>query len=584
VLDSCELGPRPRRNTFWKREKLEIMPPSTATFPQNISAARVCSSFHKAYRELRLYPTGHPTSRESLEDLAATVAEHLDKWGPLALDVQENSLVSEGEVVYLHETSRDNLAFLLFRDGIRSLSLHPGCEVEEIAALADCLSHADDLASLEHDLVTALWERDFDHIDYQVVDPFLGGGVLREGMVDALRETVQRRLEMVQAPGVSARDRTRVQVQVVKPKPFESAGLQLPAEEIARGEQAIEDLSNALPDYAEVLLEIAGKVFITASSDVLIQSLAAVVAAFLDGDDLDGAAFVLGRLEELETQRWCPAGTVGFVAGDAVTVDHVRRLLQGVGQVHTEWDEKRLGFIRSVRRWITPSLLEILTETADRGVRKTVLDTLGGEGAVPWQDLEPLLRDSRWYVVRNAVHLAAGIGHDGLIDHAPRLLAYPDVRVRREIVRALGRLGGRGAVSALARALGDADPSVRMLAASAVGRKGGSEQQALLLARIEDRTFTSLSGEEMEAFLGAYAELAQARAVLLLDRSWKKNLLSSRPMAFRVAAVLALGRVDAPAARAALQAAAKSAEPQIRRAATDAFHYKSSALSVDADE
>jgi HEAT repeats len=560
------------------------MPPSTATSPRNVSAARVCSSFHKAYRELRLYPAGHPTARESLEALTAIVTQHLQEWGPLTLRVQENSLVSDGEVVYLQEASRDNLAFLMFRDGIRSLSLQPGCAIEEMEALVDCLSHADDLASIEHDLVTALWEHDFDHVDYEVVDLFSGDGELREGMVDALRETVLRRLEMVQAPGVSAGDLARVEMRSVKPKGFDSAGLELTPEEITRGEQAIEDLSTVLPDYAEVLLEIASKVSITASSDVLIQSLAAVVAALLDGDDLDGATFLLGRIEELEAQRWCPAGTVGFVAGNAVTADHVRRLLQGIGQVHADRNEEPLSFLRSVRRWITPSLLAILTETADRGVRKTVLDILGGEGAVPWQDLEPLLRDSRWYVVRNAVHLAAGIGNDGLIDHAPRLLAHPDVRVRREIVRSLGRLGGRAAVSALARAVADADSSVRTLAAGAVGRRGGSEQEALLLARIQERTFTSLSGEEMEAFLGAYAELAQARAVPLLGRSWKKNLLSSRPMAFRVAAVLALGRIRAPAARAALEAAAKSAEPQIRRAATDASHYKPSEPPADADE
>jgi hypothetical protein len=560
------------------------MPPSTATSPQNVSAARVCSSFHKAYRELRLYPLGHPTARESLENLAAVVTEHLEQWGPLTLGVQENSLVSEGEVVYLHETSRDNLAFLLFRDGIRSLSLQPGCAVEEMEALADCLSHADDLASMEHDLVTALWERDFDHVDYQVVDPFLGGGVLREGMVDALRETVQRRLEMVQGPGVSAGDLARVEMRAIKPKPLDIAALQLTPEETARGERAIEELSTVLPDYAEVLLEIAGKVFITASSDVLIQSLAAVVAAYLDADDLNGATFVLGRLQELEAQRWCPAGSVGFVAGDAITAGHVRRLLPGSGHVQPERAKEAQSFLRSVKRWITPSLLAILTETEDRTIRKTVLDILGGEGAVPWQDLEPLLGDPRWYVVRNAAQLAAGIGHDGLIDHAPRLLAYPDVRVRREIVRALGRLGGRAAVSSLVRALADADGSVRILAANAIGRKGGPEQQALLLTRIEDRAFTSLSGEEMEAFLGAYAELAQSRAVPLLDRFWKKNILSARPMAFRVAAVLALGRVRAPAAGAALQAASKSAEPQIRRAATDAAHYKSSVPSADVDE
>ena len=132
--------------------------------------------------------------------------------GALALDVREDALTFEGEAVYLHETSRDNLAFLMFRDGVRTLSLHPGCEIGESEALVDCLAHAEDLANMEQDLVTALWERDLSHIDYQVVDPFLGSALLREGMVDALRETVLRRLETVQAPGLSPGDMARVEI------------------------------------------------------------------------------------------------------------------------------------------------------------------------------------------------------------------------------------------------------------------------------------------------------------------------------------------------------------------------------------
>jgi len=572
-------GPDLQRNTVRTLEKLKTMPESPSTSPEHAAASGVCSSLHRAYRDLRLYPPGHPTARASVEDLAAAVAQYVEEWGTLTLEVQENALVLEGEAVYLRETGRDNPAFLMFRDGVRTLSLRPGGEVGEIEAFVDCLAHADDLADMEHDLVTALWERDLSHIDYRVVDPFFGGGALPEGMVDALRETVLRRLEVVQAPVSSSGDLAQVEMRQTKPRHLDSGSLQLTPQEIERGERAIEDLSSIVQDYAEVLLEMVRNVFITAANDVLIQSLAAVVAAFLDEEDIEGASFVLERLELLETQRWCPAGSVGFVSSSAITADHIRSLLQGVGQVPTDRIRETQQFLKSLNRWIVPSLLEILTETDDRAVRKTVLEILGGEGAVPWRDLEPLLEDPRWYVVRNAVQVAAGAGHDELADHARRLLGHRDMRVRREVVRALERLGGREALSGLAQALSDIDPSARTLAASAIGRKGGREQEGLLLAHIEDRGFLSLSGEEMEAFFGAYAELAQERAVPLLDRSWKKSLLSSRPAAFRVAAVLALGRVRGPAARAALQAAAKSGDPQIRRAAADAAQHGSSGAS-----
>ena len=42
---------------------------------------------------------------------------------------------------------------------------------------------------------------------------------------------------------------------------------------------------------------------------------------------------VLDQLGALEMQRWCPSGSVGFVAGDAVTADRLRVLLQEAKQL-----------------------------------------------------------------------------------------------------------------------------------------------------------------------------------------------------------------------------------------------------------
>ncbi len=514
-----------------------------AASSQGAAANGVCSLLHRAYRDRRLYPPGHPTARESMEAFAAALNQYTDQWGTLALEVREDVLALEEEPVYAREASRDNLAFLMFRDGLRSLSLLPACEIGELDVLVDCLAHADDLASMEHDLATALWEWDLDHVVYQVVDPFLGGSSVREGLVDALRETVTQRAEMVRERAVSEGDLPEARMRRIRARHYEEADLHLTQQEIDRGERAVESLSRVNRDYAEVLLEVAGKILIESSSDVMVQSLAAVVGAFLDEEDLDGATFVLDQLGTLEAQRWCPGGTVGFVAGDAVTADRLRGLLQEVRQGDPERFAQAERFLLRVRRWITPSLLEILTEAGDRNVRKTVLEILGEQNAVPWPDLEPLLNDARWYVVRNAVQLAAQMGHEEMADHAGRLLAHTDVRVRRETVRAFGRLNSQGALRGLTQALSDQDPSVRVLAANAVGRKGRSEQRTLLLARIEDRTFASLSPEEMEAFLGAYAELAQEGAIPLLGRFWKKSILSTKPLPLRVAAVLALGHV-----------------------------------------
>lgn len=554
------------------------------TSEQHVAASDVCSLLHRAYRDRRLYPPGHPTPQESTAAFLRAVAEYLGQWGTLFMEVREDALAVDDELVYQREGSRDNLAFLMFRDGMRALSVHPECDPGELDALVDCLARADDLATMDHDLVTALWERDFSYIEYQVVDPFLGGDSVPEGLVDALRETVADRISTVRTQIVSPGGVVEGKMRRVRARRYEGTGLRLTPDEVERGEHAVENLSGVTRDFAEVLLEIAGTIPVETTGDVLIQSLAAALGAFLDEQDLDSALFVLERLGQLEVHRMCPHGSVGFVAGEAVTAERLYDLLGRARQGPPERFERTRVLLLSVRRWITLSLLEILTDAGDRNVRKTVLEILGDENAVPWRDLEPLLRDARWYVVRNAVQLAAQMGHEELADHAGRLLAHQDVRVRREMVRALGRLNSGATLRGLRQALSDRDPSVRTLAANGLGRKGGSEDRAVLLARIEGRTFASLPVEEIEAVLAAFAELGQDRAVPVLERFWRKGLFFAKPPALRVAAVLALGRVRGQVGAAALQAAARSDESVIRRAAADAAQRESARRAGEEDQ
>ena len=98
----------------------------------------------------------------------------------------------------------------------------------------------------------------------------------------------------------------------------------------------------------------------------------------------------------------------------------------------------------------------------------------------------PLFEDPRWYVVRNAVQLAAGMRDPELVRQLERLRRHPDVRVRREIVRTLDTFGGEAAaLQVLAKAVSDEDSSVRTLAARSLGRHGGREYEAVVLAQIE---------------------------------------------------------------------------------------------------
>jgi HEAT repeats len=496
---------------------------------------------------------------------------HVGEHGSLILEVEEDRLLYEGERVYSYDASRDNLAFILFRDGVRLLSLHPGLLEEEVEALTDCLAHADDLADAEHDLVTRFWEQDFAHIDYHVADPFLGGEVLDEGTVDALRETVLRRLDEVALPDDGEASLKLRDLTAVEPVGIDVTSLGLSAQEIDQSERAAQEPSDLVDDFLAVLLEMAGKTSGTYDEhDPLTRALITVVDGYLDRLNLEGLEVVVEQLQRLEAQGRYPPGFAGLVIGGAVTARKVTGLLAGCSEEAGTARVER--FLTGARPWIIPALLEALAATEDRAARKTLLAILDAGGGVSGSHLVPLFEDPRWYVVRNAAQLAAGVRDPKLVGQLERLRRHPDVRVRREIVRTLDAFAADpAALQALARAASDQDSSVRTLAARSLGRHGGREHEAVILAQIEAKDFDSRPPDEIEALLLALADLSKERGVPVLDRLWRRRLFVARPMSVRVAALRALGTISDPSSQTALSQAAKSGEAQIKKTALRAL-------------
>ncbi|OFW58337.1 MAG: hypothetical protein A2133_01770 [Actinobacteria bacterium RBG_16_64_13] len=532
------------------------------------SARKACGRLHQAYSSSRLYPSDHPTARNTLGEFVDALESHLDVYGFMMLRVEEDRLVFEDEEVYSHEEVRSSVAFLMFRDGIRFVTFYPGIEAGEIESFVDCLAHADELAAVEHDLSTALWERDLQHVEYEVVDPFLGGGGerLRDQALNELRETVIRRLSEL-SPGSGGAG-----PQGGQPEQADPESMTLTPADIRRGEQAVADPSDALEDFTVVLLEIAG---ISGGSpkgeEALARALALVTERILDSGDVDALDLVVSRLRSLEAQGRRLPEFARDVVGEGMTSARLTRLIASIGQVPPVEAARVERVLREMRDWVLPTLLELLAESADKAVRKTALDLLDAEGGVPARHLWPLMADPRWYVVRNAVQLATGSGAPELAGHLERLLRHPDARVRREVIRSLDAVGGARSAALLARGLSDEDPSVRTLAAHGLRRHGNRAHIAAVQVHIDSREFETRPAEEIAAFLQAYATLGGEATVEVLGKLWKRRVFGTRPLPVRLAAIQALGEVASPSAREALVDAARSGEVPLQRVAARAL-------------
>jgi len=552
--------------------ELTVMYSESELSPQPKAVSGICAYLHRAYRDLRLYPSGHPMARQTLDGLTDRLQNYLEGEGTLVLDVEEDRLLHDGQEVYAYEASRDNVAFLMFRDGLRSLSFRPGLEPNEVEGLVYRLAHADDLESADYDLATALWEDDFAHVDYTLVDLFLEGEVLAEGAIEDLRDVVFTRLEEADIPAAPQAPRAESGVEPVELRTTDVESLALTDDELARGEMVANLPSTTLEEFAVVLFEILGSYpWPIKEGDGIHRALATVIASYMKIGDLEHIDFLIERLKQFEAQGRCSPGFVGAVLSDSITPEGLNQLLQKAGQVSAMETAQIQDFLSSVCQWVMPSLLQLLVDTPDRAVRRGLLALLSAGDGVPGSLLSPLLRDGRWYVIRNAVQLAAVSRDETLMEDLGRLTRYPEVRVRREIMRTLSAIGGGKAAQLLAGSLPDEDSSVRVLAVGGVGRLGGPDYEAPVLAQINSRGFEARSPDEISAFLLAYAALGGERAVPFLDKLWKSKLFDSHALPVRVAALRALGSIPGPLAQSAVREAATSGRGQVRREAERAL-------------
>ncbi len=88
-------------------------------------------------------------------------------------------------------------------------------------------------------------------------------------------------------------------------------------------------------------------------------------------------------------------------------------------------------------RQAVQEFIALLGEERDRQVRARMCQVLAKVGPSIVPTLMGWLEDSRWFLVRNVVHVLGKIGDDAAFDPVVRLLGHPHIRVRIEALRTL---------------------------------------------------------------------------------------------------------------------------------------------------
>lgn len=556
---------------------MPLVPEATMINPAS-QVAELVRVMVKALRAFQMYLPNNPVYQRATQSLEAAFPPVWEFTDHLVLAVVESQVIWEQEVVYEQEHRNESFAWLLYKDGLRFLTLRRGVEEDEISRFLQVVNQARLLtADSGDDLLTLLWAEDFQAIDYRFVE------VLSENLVVLDPQAVHLEGEH-QADDTAHVIREEVQ------------------QERPAGVVTLDDFDSTLYFLDEAEVEtLRQEVVAEYRRDVRASSLDALFDVFELHDDTEVRSEILGILEQL---------LPGLLAnGEYGAVAQILRELRGIA-----------ARIRLADSPVGERFERFESNLSEPAILTQILRSLDDAATAPEdEDIGELLRELRppalgvvaAYLVtmrhatiraamaraaerlvaahpREAVRLLEAGEAEVLLGLVPvvgqakltaalsvlgELLKRPEAEIRLAAVEALAGIGTPGAMGFLERSLEDEDRAVRLAGLTAVSARGWKGALKRLESVVQGKGRDDLERAERRQFFEAFAQIAGAAALGPLgDILEPRGLFRRKENAeTRTCAAYAVAKVRSPEARRLLERIATDKELAVRNAAIRAL-------------
>jgi HEAT repeat protein len=455
--------------------------------PEIVSIKRVLKLLDKTAKSNRTYGSANAVAQKFSHQLFEELAAHLLTYSKLTFLVQRTALLCKECVVYQVEQDGggESLVFKLYSDGIRELTLHQGLTEEDLGFFLDSLWGGLDPSKDDDDIVTRIWEKNLSSISIVTAEEIAKASVGNEGFFrldsgmslsdSTLRELLDRERSRGRRGGSGTGDEDGDGTKPSGRTPsnrFQSGlvGYEVTEEELTALAREIE--AESKQDALSYILDAMTSILVSETSPALLTKLFSlwghVVEALLREGKWTVLEHVLSLLHETDAVR------------PDISEEHKQQLasiMNGLGRTErikaiesylNRSPDANVEGLSTILLLMKPeavpalcTLLANLTSTAHQAIVVEVLTLLAKDKPDP---VVRGLMDRRPVYVRNLLSILLNWNVPRFVEPIEKLTRYPDAQVRREVVRAIGRLRPNGSGVKLVPLTSDPDESVRFAA------------------------------------------------------------------------------------------------------------------------
>jgi len=536
------------------------------------AVSTLVQAFLKALRAAQLYLPNNPVYLTALENVRKAFPPVWELTDVLSLIVLEAELKWEGNVV-LSQPRAESLAWLLFKDGLRSLRIAQGAEDEELVRLLQAINKARNLPpESEDDLLTLLWEQDFQFIKYDYIEvsgedqrPIAPG---EEPPVEVTRETIEAEAEAEPDPRMAG---------IVRLEDFDSTLYFLDEHDIGylRAEIDREYQQDLRTNTLAILFDIFELQPFPAVRAEILSIIENFIPYLLGIGDFRVVAQIIrelrvvaDRARELLPEHRTTLQEIPARLSDA---EAIGQLLQALDESTSLPPEQELSdLFRELRAEALEAILDWMPRMHAEGVRDLLGTAVQRIAAAHPDAVAKALGSENPAVVQATVKLAGRLKLPPTVPALGSLLIGGQAQdLKVAVVEALASIGTPTAMQQLERVVADPLRDVRVAAVRVLGARRHRAALAPVEAAVLGRDLRNADLSEKTAFFEAFGMLAGPDGVrhlvplLQVGGMFKKKTDPE----IRACAAMALGKIGTAEAREALQSALQDKDPLVRNAA-----------------
>ena len=492
----------------------------------------------KAKKTLRMYPDNNPVYVKTLDESYLKFKNFLDYKEAFTLKIRQNSILYDAEQIYSSAEKEDNLALFFFKDGLRELTFKKGLSHEELEEFLKITALDFDREVMDEDIVTLLWEKDFQNIHYIVDEAFLIDSEEEEYEAVAekmIREQVTDVNDLMRAYADGFQEEEFKGIAIV---PLTDKDLQTLVKELEK------DTSDKIDKLVAVLFEIVYQTEDKSDIENVFTFLKDVIQYCMKHGYISMALDIMKEAREVIDDPHVSENDKKYIRmlslyiGNEEIVALLAEFLDSGIEIEEGVFENLVVYFE--KNAIEP-FVKYLGEMKTIRARKNVIDALISLGKKDIQTLARKLDDQRWYVVRNIIYILRKIGDRRAIDYLLKTVRHGDIRVRKEVIKALGELGGHEVVQTLRECLDDPDVQVRTAAVKAFGSIGSEPAKKILLDKISGKSFKDRGLEEKKEFFETIARWKDTEVFDFIVKVMKLKSFFNRSKIFENKACAAHG-------------------------------------------